>query len=236
MSDTIRGESARLADTVQSWVRRTPPNQLAQEEYQEAIRLLDMALERTMVYLRDPNSKDDKETPKAISKMWRQASQAIAPLDPELANACGMKGFGWIDPDTWERARKNGVKIGIEEMQDALMALTGKRPSIAAPPPPLPLPTPTVPSWFPIAGFVFAVGTVLFLMTYLVVGPQIDAQKKIVFDVLIALCVAGSGTFLGGAAVANGKIPFFKDSPIQFSLAGGVAIFVIVLLLMHKMT
>jgi hypothetical protein len=64
-------------------------------------------------------------------------------------------------------------------------------------------------------------------------GAPIESQRKFIFDALIAFCVAASGTFLGGTAIASGKIPIVKGPPIQFSAAGGIGIFIVVLLLMH---
>jgi hypothetical protein len=132
-----------------------------------------------------------------------------------------MKGNGWIDERVWERARKQGIKVGVEEMENARRTLNGNRPSEQK-----------VPSWFPIAGVIFAAATVLFLMVIFVVGLPVDESRRLVLNVLIALCVAASGAFLGGTAAAKGRIPLFKDSPIQFSAAGGIGIFVVVLLIM----
>lgn len=229
MADTlVKSRSVRLARNLDTWIENTPPQKLADREHREAIEAIDTALAATIKYLNGSGrGGKSKPTPEDISKLWRKASVAVGPVNEELSAACGMKGFGWIKPGEWERARKKGVKIGIEEMQDALIVLTASRPSIARP---------GVPYWFPIAGVSFAAITVLFLMYWLLVGPQFDPQKKVVFDVLIALCVACSGAFLGGSAVASGKIPWFKNSPIQFSTAGGIAIFIIVLAFMEKIT
>jgi hypothetical protein len=89
-----------------------------------------------------------------------------------------------------------------------------------------------VPRWFPVAGVVFSAVTVVFLMYLVVVAPPRDESRR-VFDVLMALCVASASAFLGGTAVARGKLPFFKEAPVQFSAAGGVAVFVIVFLLLR---
>jgi hypothetical protein len=90
-----------------------------------------------------------------------------------------------------------------------------------------------IPSWFPIAGVVFTAVTILFLM-YLVLGPNMDPQKKTTFDVLMAFCASASAAFLGGAGVANGKIPFFQNSPITFSVYGGIGTFIVVFLILHS--
>jgi len=90
-----------------------------------------------------------------------------------------------------------------------------------------------VPDWFPKAGVGFAIATFLSLF-YLLVGPDISAQKRLIFDAWMAFCVAASGAFLGGTAVSKGtlKIPFMKEAPVQFSAIGGIGIFIVVLLIL----
>ena len=117
--------------------------------------------------------------------------------------------------------RTNDLRIGIGDMQEALMKLNAKQQEVGAP----------VPAWFPVAGVVFAAVTVLFLMYLLVSG--VPAANKRTFDLLMAFCAASSAAFLGGSAVARGAIPFFRDSPIQFSTWGGIGIFVVVYLILR---
>ena len=132
-----------------------------------------------------------------------------------------MKGNGWIDSDVWLRAEEEGIKIGIKDMEGARMALNKLRPTKDA-----------VPGWFPIVGVLFAVATVAFLMYIFIQGLPVDESRRLELNVLMAFCVAASAAFLGGTAAASGKIPFFQDSPIQFSAVGGIGIFVVVLLVM----
>ena len=92
----------------------------------------------------------------------------------------------------------------------------------------------SMPGWAPAAGLGFAVATAVSLF-YLMIGPSFPPDKKIIFNVWIAFCVAASGAFLGGTAHAKGKlpIPFMKGAtPVRFSAVGGIAIFVVVFLLM----
>jgi hypothetical protein len=88
--------------------------------------------------------------------------------------------------------------------------------------------------WMKIAGFIFVAFTVgsLFL---LVIGVFPVVSKTIFFNVWIAFCAAASFSFIGGEAAAEGKVPIpnvLGGSPVAFSLAGGISVFVIVLLLM----
>lgn len=145
-------------------------------------------------------------------------------MDPDISDACFGKGAGWTDPNAWAQARKKGQKISIEDMPNARRVLNAKRQASMA--------RVEIPAWFPVAGVAFAGVTVLFLM-YLLLGPTLAPEKKNIFDVLMAFCASASGAFLGGSAVASGRIPFLKDSPIAFSAAGGIGIFIVVYLVLH---
>ncbi len=91
------------------------------------------------------------------------------------------------------------------------------------------------PSWVQIAGVIFAAATLLFLMALVVTAvmghetPASSGTRFLLISVL-AFGVALSAGFLGGNALAEGHlpIPFLKEKPLAFSVAGGVAVFVIV--------
>jgi hypothetical protein len=94
--------------------------------------------------------------------------------------------------------------------------------------------SPSVPGWYPIVGAVFAAFTVLSLF-FLIIQPQaIPEGNRIPFDIWVAFCLAASASFLGGSASAHGRLPlpFVSDAPIQFSALGGVAIFIVSLLVL----
>jgi len=84
------------------------------------------------------------------------------------------------------------------------------------------------PKWFPIAGFAAGLLTLVFFM-YMAVFQNGEANAASI--VVLALGAALSFSFIGGKAAAEGKIPIFKDSPVAFTVAGGAAVFVIMLLL-----
>jgi hypothetical protein len=91
-------------------------------------------------------------------------------------------------------------------------------------------PSTQLPRWFPFAGLGFTIVTILFLM-YVVLGrPPIETTP---FKILIAFCAAASLAFIGGNAAANGNIPLFKNSPVVFSVAGGVGAFVVIYLVLQ---
>jgi hypothetical protein len=94
-----------------------------------------------------------------------------------------------------------------------------------------------VPTWFPVAGFVTGAITLIFLMAVLVMGMfghDVSQNGRFLVVIILAFGFAMSFSFVGGSAAANGRIPAFKQSPIRFSVGGGVAVFVIVLLLGWK--
>jgi hypothetical protein len=94
---------------------------------------------------------------------------------------------------------------------------------------------PKVPAWFQKAGFVTGALTLFFLMALVVasvLGREVPDGSKFLVTAVFALGCALSATFLGGDAVASGKIPFLADkSPLAISATGGIAVLVIVLVL-----
>lgn len=218
-------QGSRLSSELQRWTASLTDEQRHDKRYVSAIAAVDEALAETikvMKGLRD-GAKETRRDETRLSRLWREASRAVGPLDYELSDACMMKGMGWIDPRVWDRARKKGMKISVEDMQDALRKLNGRR-----------CPPGTSPSWFPIVGVIFTVFTIGFLVYLLLQGQPIEPNRKLVFDVLMAISVAASAAFLGGSAVASGRIPFFENSPVQFSAFGGIGVFTLVFLLMHS--
>jgi hypothetical protein len=219
-------EADHLRDLLTDWIARVDPNELADRRFRGAFDAFDKALIATIAYMKDraDGATEDKTTERGLTKLWTAAGKAVSSLDLSLADACTMKGLGWTNPKYWKDARDRGMRISIDDMTDARLALNKKRNSYSV--------EGSVPKWFPIAGVCFAVITIGFLM-YLLLGPPVDPQKKNIFDVLMAFCASASGAFLGGSAVANGRIPFFRNSPITFSAYGGIGIFVVVFLILH---
>ncbi|TBG08431.1 hypothetical protein ELG79_36535 [Rhizobium leguminosarum] len=89
-------------------------------------------------------------------------------------------------------------------------------------------------SWMKIAGFFFTALTIITL-SLLMVGVLHGIDKSIYFNVWVAVCIAASTGFLGGDANATGRLPmpsFLGENPVTFTVVGGIAVFVIVLLLM----
>ena len=90
----------------------------------------------------------------------------------------------------------------------------------------------TAPTWLPVAAVIFTATTILSLL-YLILRPEdIPLSKHFIFDVWLSFSLAASFSFIGGTAQASGRIPFFKDSPIQFMFVGGVAVFLVSLLVL----
>ena len=96
--------------------------------------------------------------------------------------------------------------------------------------------SPPVPPWFAKAGAVFVGVTLLFFMSLIgasILQHDIPTNGKPLVVIVLALSIALSFAFIGGNAAAEGNVPlpFAKDKPVAFSVGGGIAAFVIVLLL-----
>jgi hypothetical protein len=109
----------------------------------------------------------------------------------------------------------------------------GRQSNVSDNPPPNP--PHSVPAWFAKAGFVLLALTALSLF-YLLVGPGIPSDRKVIFNVWVALCVAGSAAFLGGDAVAKGtlRIPFMNNEPLAVTAVGGIGTFIVVLVILES--
>ena len=214
---------AQHVQEIVEFAKRFSSEQDRNQQFREAFTAFGNALRQTIDYLAqlDKGATYDQSTERNISELWWKAAQAIAPFDADLANRCVVKGDGWLDPKMWNDPQFKD-KISIQQMRKDFMNWNQAQKRS------------TVPDWFPKAGVAFAALTFLSLF-YLVIGPELQQGKKVIFDIWMAFCLACSLAFLGGDAAAKGKIkpPFFRDSPIQFSTTGGIAVFVIVFLILY---
>lgn len=92
------------------------------------------------------------------------------------------------------------------------------------------------PNWAPTAGVIFGALTLVFFMVLVLLsinGQNVPPNAEFLVLATLALGVALSVAFLGGSAAAEGKlpIPVINNNPVVFSATGGIAVFVIVLLL-----
>lgn len=94
----------------------------------------------------------------------------------------------------------------------------------------------SVPTWFPIAGYIAGGCTLVFFMALVVAsmfGRQVPHESRFLVGLVVALGASLAVTFIGGEMAASGKIPLGKKYPISFSATGGVATLVVLLTLMH---
>jgi len=197
------------------------------KEYRAAADAYNEALSETVAYLEGVRSgakPTDQEAERELSRLWRTASTAVNEFDADLGNRCFIKGQGWLDPSVWTNPQYSKYGVGIDDMRKAFMEFNERQYAQKQK---------QVPDWFPKAGVGFAAATFLSLF-YLLVGPNIPAEKRLIFAAWMAFCVAASAAFLGGTAVSKGtlKIPFMKEAPVQFSAVGGIGIFVVVFLIL----
>jgi hypothetical protein len=122
-------KGATLQAALTAWVNDLGASELEDARYQAAFTAFDKALIGTIGYMTDRRSGHPKDNTKErrLTRLWNGASQAISPLDPDLSDACMMKALGWTDPAVWETAKKMGLRIGVEDMQNARMVLNKKR-------------------------------------------------------------------------------------------------------------
>lgn len=90
--------------------------------------------------------------------------------------------------------------------------------------------------WMNIIGACFLGIAVIFIMALIVASlfdRAVPEESRFLVCSLLALIMSIGSGFLGGSAVASGQIsvPKFLQNPISFGLTGGVAVFVIVLIL-----
>lgn len=89
-------------------------------------------------------------------------------------------------------------------------------------------------TWAEKAGAAIGIATLLFLMAVVLLSflKPLDAGTKWILILVFSLGCGLSASFIGGGAVARGKlrIPFLK-SPVTFAVTGGIAVIVIMLIL-----
>jgi len=93
-----------------------------------------------------------------------------------------------------------------------------------------------VPSWFLKAGFATGALILVFFMVLVLVsilGFEVGPDSRFHVIVVLSLGIGLSATFLGGHALAEGKIPlpFALTNPVSFSVGGGLATIVIFMVL-----
>ena len=91
-----------------------------------------------------------------------------------------------------------------------------------------------VPVWVQVVGACFVAATLIFLMYLSVRDTPIPCGNRFIVTAILALTVSGAFGFLGGSAAMKGKLPLpggLRSHPIAVSLAGGVAVFAIILVL-----
>lgn len=96
----------------------------------------------------------------------------------------------------------------------------------------------SIPSWFPMAGYVTGAVTLAFFMWLAIEDRNITTTVgRFAVSASLALGCALAFTFIGGSAAAHGSIPmpFAKERPVQFTVRGGIAVFVIVFLISYNM-
>jgi hypothetical protein len=233
MAEVVAGSNAEAARLISEILqagaqlrstRTVAPESNDYNNFRAALRSLDTAVRETGIYLdKLKHAPGDSAEEVRLAGLWSEASLAIATFDPKLSKRCIIKAEGWARPEVWSDPEYTKFGISIDQMRQARHDFVEEHyeRSIQAPP------------WFAVAGGSFAVVTFASL-SYLLFGPNLPSDKRIIFNVWLAFCVSCSAAFLGGKASAEGKlgIPFLNNEPIKFSAVGGISVFIIVLILM----
>jgi hypothetical protein len=108
-----------------------------------------------------------------------------------------------------------------------------QNPDKSDPPAPPQKPSSEAPKWVVVAGVLFGALTLIFFMVLVIYSaPLNNPSTRLPLVIVLALGVALSASFLGGAATVSGRIPLPGNmDPVAFSAAGGIAVFIIVFLL-----
>ena len=96
---------------------------------------------------------------------------------------------------------------------------------------------PGAPPWVAVVGAACGALTLVYMMTLaallLFVHVAVTPGARFLLIGILAGGMSLASSFLGGYAAANGELPlpFVRDNPVKFSVAGGIATFVIVFIL-----
>ena len=105
-------------------LRQLPEERTKSAKYEAARRAYDEALRETVDHIQGIQSGAKpyrREEEINLSKLWSNASIALAELDPMLSNICFIKGQGWLDPTVWRDPRYKQYRTSINDMRKALI-------------------------------------------------------------------------------------------------------------------
>jgi hypothetical protein len=73
----------------------------------------------------------------------------------------------------------------------------------------------------------------MVLVVAAILKATVPSESRFLVVVVLAIGTALSTAFLGGSAAASGNVPIFKNSPMKFTVTGGIAALLITLVLGH---
>src|SRR5262245_19001781 len=91
--------------------------------------------------------------------------------------------------------------------------------------------------WVVIVGAGFGALTLIFLMWLVLSSHRLDCDGRRLVVTILALGAGLASAFLGGAAAVRGAIPIkpIRQHPINFSVTGGAAVLIIVLVVAGRL-
>lgn len=84
-----------------------------------ALRSISHALTETCLYVNSHirTGHRDEEIEAQLARYWSAAAIPLRHIDTELSQICEYKSEYWLDPNSWDPARANGIAIDLETVR-----------------------------------------------------------------------------------------------------------------------
>lgn len=85
----------------------------------EALRSVSIALTETCLYYRSIETERGRSAEKEaqLARYWAAAAIPVRHIDSELALVCEHKSEYWVNPDSWDRSRLDGLSIALDDVR-----------------------------------------------------------------------------------------------------------------------
>ena len=89
-----------------------------------ALRAIAHALTETSLYVNRyaKTGNRDEELEAQLARYWSAAAIPLRHIDKELSEICEYKSEYWLDPNSWDPARTNGIAIDLDSVRDKYRA------------------------------------------------------------------------------------------------------------------
>ena len=89
-----------------------------------ALRAISHALTETSLYVNRyvKSGKRDEEIESQLARYWSAAAIPLRHIDQELSEICEYKSEYWLDPNSWNPEKTNGLSISLDSVRDKYRA------------------------------------------------------------------------------------------------------------------